>query len=199
MTWKTHMAGGMAAGTGAVALIQNIGGIDMTAIQNIVPIVIISGISALLADVDEKESKAGQVLLPVSMVFWLLQSIIKILSLFTFGNLRKRIRSNTQFVMHRGICHYPITLAVLFVIGLMAIVILSGDGKWYLILMAFTVGYFSHILLDLISGKIALFFPISKKRIGIRLFKYNGIGEKILVLPALIIATVIMMAKIVRF
>lgn len=198
MTWKTHLVGGLAAGTGAVALIQTISGIDMTAIENLVPVMATAGISALLADVDEKNSKAGRTLLPVSMIFWFMQSVIKILSFFTFGRLKRKIKSNTQFLMHRGICHYPITLAIISLIGLLVITALSNNKKWYMMLLAFVVGYLSHILLDLISGKIAILFPVSKKRFGVKLFEYNGIGENLFVLPTLIFLTVVLLIKMVR-
>lgn len=198
MTWRTHLAGGVAAGTGAVVIIQNIGGIDMTAIESIVPMMATAGFSALLADVDEKNSKAGRALLPVSMIFSFLQFIIKLLCFVTFGELKRKIKRNTQFLMHRGICHYPITLAVISLTGLVAIAVTGNNKNWYLVLIAFTVGYLSHILLDLISGKIAILFPISIKRIGLRLFKYNGLGENLVVLPALVAITVILAEKIVR-
>lgn len=198
MTWRTHLVGGLAAGTGTAAIIKTVGSIDLTSIESLVPIVVTAGISALLADVDEKNSKAGRALLPVSMVFWILQTFIKILSVFTFGKVKKRLKRNTKFLMHHGICHYPITLAVLLLIGFVIITAMNGSNMWYIILIAFTAGYLSHILLDLISGKIAIFFPISKKEVGLRIFKYNGTGENLIVLPALVIATIIMALKVVR-
>lgn len=198
MTWKTHLIGGVAACAGTVLLCHKVTEVNIQ-MDGLVPVLIVSGVSALLPDVDEIRSKAGRALLPVSLIFFIIQSVIKIVTVFTFGKLRRKIKENTAFLMHHGICHYPITILFTSTAACIAAIVLSDNKRMWLILVAaFTIGLLSHIILDIVSGKIALFFPISKKRMGIKLIETSGALETMIVRPALLILCITLITRIMR-
>ncbi len=198
MTWKTHLLGGIAASAGAALLYHNISD-KVIPYDVLVPGLVISGLSALLPDVDEIKSKAGKILLPVSLLFFVVQTLIKIITAFTFGKLKRRIRENTSFLMHRGICHYPITVFFISIAAGISVIIFANDKRiWLMHVLAFTIGLLSHIILDIVSGRIALLFPFSKKRIGMKLFESGGAMETMIARPALLILCIMTITKIVR-
>lgn len=198
MTWKTHLIGGVAACAGTALLYHKALKANIQ-IDTLAPALIISGASALLPDIDEIKSKAGRVLLPVSLIFFILQSMIKMVTALTFGKLRRRIKENTAILMHRGICHYPITILFVSTAACIAAIVLSDNKRmWLVMIAAFTIGLLSHILLDIISGRIALLYPFSKKRIGIKMIDSGGVLEILLIRPVLLMLCVIAITRIVR-
>lgn len=141
--------------------------------------------SAVLPDVDEIRSRIGRKLLFLSIPFLILEIIGK----FT----------GTKWFKHRGITHYMITwflLSALIAVPFLPVAS-SNDTLTKAIgtaLLFFPLGYLSHILLDLISGRIALFYPILKKPIGIILFPRNSIREIMLRFALLFLAIYITFA-----
>lgn len=196
MTWKTHLIGGCAAGAGSMLLYTHITDSSI-AIQISAPFIAISGVSALLPDVDEIKSKAGRILLPVSLVFFIMQAIIKIMTIFTFGRTKQRIKENTSFLMHRGICHYPITFFTITLAACITIMVCANSKEvWLIRIFAFTIGIVSHILLDIVSGKIALLFPLCKKKIGIKIVESGSGLETFIVRPALLVLCLATIMKV---
>lgn len=197
MTWKTHMVGGMAAAASVTVLYSELSKTPVPP-DTWIPFVTISGISALLPDVDEIRSKAGKLLLPVSLIFFIMQCLVKVVTFFTFGKLRRKIEENTRFMMHRGVCHYLTTLLFFVCGGIIGAIIFAEDLlKCLVIIGAFAIGYLSHIgILDIISGKIALLAPFSKKRFGICLVKSGSLLETLVVRPGLLFVTIILCLRL---
>lgn len=200
MTWKTHLIGGVVASAGIIQLYYGtVDGNVCMDMDTLASVLVISGVSALLPDVDEINSKTGRILLPVSLIFFIMQSMVKIAMVFTCGKVRKKIKANMGFWMHRGVCHYPITILFVSFIACAVTIILPCDKKmWLMRDAAFTMGLSSHIILDVVSGKIALLYPFSKKKFGIRAIESGGALEKMIVRPVLLMLCIVTMTRIVR-
>lgn len=150
MTWKTHFVGGVIAGTGLI--------------------------SATLYE-------------PFSLAPVSLRDTGIVLALSVFGSMIPDIDLTTtkigqifkpiswvinRFFGHRTICHAPL-LYLLICIGLS-----TRYPSSALFVYAFTVGAFSHILLDMLNKKgIPVFYPISKHFHLLSISATNGKGEKI--------------------
>lgn len=182
MTWKTHMMGG--ALTGALFL-ENIS----TPFPNTQSIILMSAaaIAALLPDVDEKESKAGKALPLISHSMAATNRVLRIRAHFAKGRKKRELYEKARNVGHRGILHYLITwiiLTAIFISIYGASLFLAGEVYPSFILAACagaSIGYLSHLLLDMISGRIALLYPLCKRKIGIKLIPQGGFIENIMV------------------
>lgn len=172
MTAKTHTVGGYVAGAGTLLVLKNTGLIEesftlagtLTAALSLYT----ASTSAILADVDEIRSRAGRKLLLLSVPFLLFSLIGKI--------------TNSQTLKHRGITHFLITWTItsLIIVTPCLAMLINSDSRVNIICFAalfFPIGYLSHILLDLLSGKIKLFYPIIKKSIGIMLIPRDSLRE----------------------
>lgn len=162
MTGKTHIVGGLALATATTSLA---GLYQPRSVQEaaayvsffIVPAVV----GSLAPDIDHGNSKASNV-----------NIFTKILSIFI------RIVCG-----HRGVVHSPVFMAGL---GIVLYGVLSWLGSTHAIEITagFTVGYFSHLLIDMTNASgIPLFFPFlweskgSPKKFSIMKLREGGIAE----------------------
>ena len=159
-----------------------------------------STVTALLPDVDEKNSTAGRKLIAIPVTLAILKITLFMIEMFSFGYIRKKLKETRKALNHRGIFHWLITWGILSLItvGTGLIVYFSLNKTSYRafiplilsVMAGFIVGYISHLPLDLISGRIQLLAPFNKKWYGIRLVETGSLFEKLIVRP-LIIAAVI--------
>lgn len=141
MTYKTHIAAGLVAGSLYMQFNADIKTVYLTA----------SVIGSLLPDIDEPKSYVGRKTKSTS-------SLIK----FLFG--------------HRGITHSILFMSILH---LLLFILFKYKNINISVLYLFTIGYFSHLLVDFITkGGIPLLYP-KKKRYKIPIFKVGGFLEKI--------------------
>jgi len=191
MTAKTHTVGGYVAGAGTLLLLNNAGlTVEQGHIMELITTTLAlytAATSAVLPDVDDVRSRAGRKLLIISVPFMLFRIAGKI--------------TGSQWFKHRGLTHYLVTwLTVSAVITIPCITGLTSGGLLIRTitkaLFFFPIGYLSHILLDLLSGKIKLLYPIFKKSIGICLFPRNSIRE-LLLCGVLFITAIYLTTKII--
>lgn len=175
MTAKTHTVGGYVAGAGTLLLLNKTGLMkepeSITGLIASALMLYISATSAVLSDVDEIRSRVGRKLLLFSVPFILFRIAGKI--------------TGSQWFKHRGLTHYLITWLITSTAIALPCIAGITDGNPLIVIIAksllfFPVGYLSHILLDLLSGKVKLLYPIIKKSIGINLFPYNSLREALL-------------------
>ena len=209
MTGKTHMLGGLAAGTGMVLIAKLLlpeGSYELTSAGLFMAS---STMTALLPDVDEKNSTAGRKLIVIPITLFLLKACLLLMEYVSFGNLRKKFKETRKALNHRGLFHWLITWIILSAIGVIAAAILIftlkdiNRGAAVLItaipvLVGFIPGYLSHLLFDLISGRIQLFAPFSKKWYGVRIFKVGGFLEIFVFRPILMTGIVYMLLLLVK-
>lgn len=197
MMGKTHMLGGLAAGAGltlAVNLIFPENGIELASAGAFMTS---ATISALLPDVDEKNSTAGRKLIAIPIALFILKVFLFIIEMISIGSFRKKIKEIRKALNHRGLFHWLITWFVfsliMIILGVIAYFILheneAGKISLFVILptlAGFLPGYLSHLLLDMISGRVQLLAPFSKKWYGAPIFKTGGILEVFIFRPLLI-------------
>lgn len=183
---KTHIAGGLLAGSATLLFLQpHIPQLNYigTAAATGFTLTTTASFSALLPDIDHKHSRIGRKLWFLAWPIYVLQFFSKILGIFS----SKKYKIMRKYIGHRGFTHFPSTWLVLtgfsilisyFIYLLELHAILAG--AIYGILAGFSIGLLSHIILDFFSGKIKLFAPISLKSYGIPIFKSNGFLEDIL-------------------
>lgn len=70
-----------------------------------------------------------------------------------------------EFYGHRTITHSLFLMTIIFLIA----ILIWGVHP---VLAGFTVGFMSHVLGDLTNGKVALLYPLNKKKFGKRIY-YN--------------------------
>lgn len=200
MTGKTHMLGGLAAGTGIVILVNQFmpeGSMELAAAGAFMAS---STMTALLPDVDEKNSMAGRRLIAIPITLFLIKVFLFLSELVSIGNVKKKIKECRKALNHRGIFHWLITWImlsiILLIVGAALFFILhkTEEGIMALklvlpLLLGFIPGYVSHLLLDIISGRIQLFAPFSKKWYGVPIFKVGGFLELYITRPLLAGAT----------
>lgn len=200
MTGKTHMLGGLAAGTGIVILVNQFlpeGSLELASAGMFLAS---STMTALLPDVDEKNSMAGRRLILIPITLFLIKAFLFLVELVSVGSLKKKIKACRKALNHRGIFHWIITWVVLSLIAIIASAALffflhKTEGGMTTIrvviplLLGFISGYVSHLLLDIISGRIQLFAPFSKKWYGLPIFKVGGFLELFVARPLLAGAT----------
>ncbi len=205
MTGKTHMLGGICL-AGAVAL----------AGRHIHPLpdVVIFGaylcgsiFGSLIPDIDETNSKISRKLPFVAAIFSenLNRKRRASKSLFITGEERDRAKRELRDASHRGWTHYLVSWVICLLISLsfsfFELNIHQGEMLWHLFiafLLGIVPGGFSHIFLDIISGKIPLFAPFYRKNIGICLFKTGGLLELVFVRTVLFIVNVVIFLSMIR-
>lgn len=207
MTGKTHMLGGIAMALGTTAIIETVVPEQQDTILTCI-FVTSSMFAALLPDVDEKHSIAGRNLVIIPLVLSLLKLTLFISGIFLTGERKEKITKARKSLKHRGILHWLITwgiiTAILTIISVVLMVNVKGNttNQFTFLIIAFmagiTSGYLSHILLDIISGKIQLLAPFNEKWYGIRIFKVNGCGEIFLFRPLMIIANIALIMLILK-
>lgn len=165
MNNKTHKIGGVCSGLIASTLLfsNNFGveGLLSSAL-------IVSGatIGSLAPDVDHPESKVGR------------KFILKPISIFinkVFG--------------HRTITHSVVMSIFMTIILLSSTLLFTGISNFIYsnIIIGFCVGWFSHLLLDLLTVKgIPVFYPFIKKKYNLLRFKTNKDEEFVSILVILI-------------
>lgn len=165
MNNKTHKIGGVCSGLIASTLLfsNNFGveGLLSSAL-------IVSGatIGSLAPDVDHPESKVGR------------KFILKPISIFinkVFG--------------HRTITHSVVISIFMTIILLSSTLLFTGISNFIYsnIIIGFCVGWFSHLLLDLLTVKgIPVFYPFIKKKYNLLRFKTNKDEEFVSILVILI-------------
>ena len=165
MNNKTHKIGGVCSGLIASTLLfsNNFGveGLLSSAL-------IVSGatIGSLAPDVDHPESKVGR------------KFILKPISIFinkVFG--------------HRTITHSVVMSIFMTIILLSSTLLFTGISNFIYsnIIIGFCVGWFSHLLLDLLTVKgIPVFYPFIKKMYNLLRFKTNKDEEFVSILVILI-------------
>lgn len=193
MTGKTHIIGGFTAATASLyaAAVSGICPEESYSIISCGVYILSSCVAAPVPDIDEKNSMIGRRSLIISTLFAMVQFFLKLLIFFSFGKTKRRLKEKARTIMHRGFTHYLLTWTALsvFILVCGAILYCTYDSSIILaIVFGMSTGYLSHLLLDLISGKIQLLAPFSKKYIGCRLFPYRSIWEFWLARPTLLIA-----------
>ena len=152
MTWKTHVAGGVVAGTALInaALYDSFSvSLAPVSLRDAGVVLALSVLGSMTPDIDLTTTKTGRAVKPVSWVI-------------------------NRFFGHRTICHAPL-LYLLLCFGLSAFYPNAA-----LFVYAFTAGAFSHIVLDMLNKKgIPVFYPISKHFHLLSISATNGKGEKI--------------------
>lgn len=192
MTWKTHMMGGALAGA---LLLKN----TITPFSNTESIILMgtAAIIALLPDADEKESKAGKALPLISHSMAAISRSLRIRAYFSKGRKKRELYEKARNAGHRGILHYLIAWitfsAVLIGIFGALLCFANGINPLYVGAMCVgaSVGYLSHLLLDMISGRIALLYPLYKRKIGINLIPQGGFIENVMVRGLLLYGLII--------
>jgi len=194
---KTHMLGGLATGAG-IAILTNAlipdGSLELASAGAFMTS---TTISALLPDVDEKNSTAGRKLIAIPITLFIMKVFLFLIEMVSIGSFRQKVKATRKALNHRGIFHWMITWAVLslimIILGVAAYYILketaTGVASLYIIiptLAGFIPGYLSHLLLDMISGRLPIFAPFSKKWHGIQLFKTGGFLEVYIFRPVLV-------------
>lgn len=164
MTGKTHLALGLVSGAVTAAAIDPVQSLNEATV-----VILVSGIAALLPDLDDNDSTVNKVLFPflpegfrspalaalggLAVLFW----IVRDWPLWTL--LAGIYALCVAFADHRGVSHS--LLAYIYVVW----------GAYLaspMIAPAVAVGYGSHLLADAVTvGGIPLFWPWSK-RFGLR-------------------------------
>lgn len=197
MMGKTHMLGGLAAGAGIVILTNALMPDESLELASAGAFMTSATISALLPDVDEKNSTAGRKLIAIPITLFIMKVFLFLIEMVSIGSFRQKVKATRKALNHRGIFHWMITWAVLslimIILGVAAYYILketeTGVASLYIIiptLAGFIPGYLSHLLLDMISGRLPIFAPFSKKWHGIQLFKTGGFLEVYIFRPVLV-------------
>lgn len=201
MTGRTHIAGGLMFGSAAMLYSQKYIPETNTLMSGIIigcSTVICSSISALLPDIDKKESIIGRRLWFVSWNFYFLQLLCKIPSLIGIGLFK---RSSPMFD-HREITHYPITWLLITAMSSLycySLQHLDINHATYYILISpaagLSLGILSHLVLDFFSGKLRLFVPLNYKRIGIPIIKNSGFLDSVILRTLLFLASLKLILK----
>ncbi|SFS07895.1 metal-dependent hydrolase [Anaeromicropila populeti] len=152
-----------------------------------------------LPDIDTPNShisrKLGIILWPV----WILRIFIRIIRKIVPGT-SKVGQQISKAVGHRGMAHAPVTWIIVGTVYWLLygqastitskISILNG-GFPFLLGIGIAVGIVSHLLLDMISGGIPLFFPVTLRRIKLLTMKTGGYEEWIVRIGLLITIIII--------
>lgn len=160
MLYKTHVVGGLALG---YVVFSNVSMLNVNLTESKSLLIAASGlaIGSLFPDIDHQNSFLSRKVKPLS---WLTSKVLK----------------------HREFTHSIVgTISIYYLLKLIldkiAIDILLSD----IFLKAFIIGMISHILLDMLTvAGVVLFYPLSKKRIGVGIFHkklYIKVGFKELI------------------
>lgn len=159
MTGRTHLAVGTA--TGSFAGIGQAAGLPATWLAVVVAV---SAFASLAPDLDHRGSRLSRAVPPLH---WLYRMILSNpVTWLAFGWHEAR-----RLAAHRsGLAHSLIGLAVGAGIlwALLAWVFAVPAAALWPIALAWTVGYGSHLVLDMLTaGGVSLFVPFSNRRVGL--------------------------------
>ena len=155
MNGKTHILGGLTLGVLGATFTKSLPG---ASVNEIIPFALFLGsctTGAILPDIDKRKTK--------------ISSKHPIISFFI------RI-----FTTHRGITHSPFLYII--ITGSLASSYFIDKNIWsYYIFAGISLGYASHLFLDMLNPKgIPLFYPICNKRFNLLNITTGGIIERIL-------------------
>ncbi len=204
MMGKTHMLGGICL-AGSVVLV----GQSIHPLPDLITLAAFFGgsvVGSLLPDIDEPDSKISRKMPVVSTLLSADRHRKSRAAKRWFMTEEERARAKTQLrdASHRGRTHYLLPWSIYLIISVIFALFEAkahtGDMLWCM-LLAFLVGInpgaFSHLLLDIISGKIPLFAPFYRKSIGICLFRTGGFLELIFVRLSLLLTDILIIIQIV--
>ncbi len=97
----------------------------------------------------------------------------------------------TLFNAHRGITHHPILVLLLFILSIAIKDLLNRTAGVFL--LSFTVGYASHLILDLLTPLGIPYKTGYYPRLSLKIFKTGKIGELFVIL--LLLSALIYQAK----
>ena len=192
MTWKTHMMGGVLAGALFLEYIA-------TPFSDTESLILLgtASMAALLPDADERKSKVGKALPIISYSMAATNCVLRTRAFFSKGEKKRELYEKARNAGHRGILHYLFTWVILsaLLIGISLCVVKESNLllSWAACLGA-SIGYLSHLSLDMLSGHIALLYPLCKRKIGIELIPQGGFMENVIT-RGLIMFAIIMTIK----
>ena len=168
--YKTHIAGGLALG---YILFNKVPMLNVDITESKTLIIITSGLvlGSLFPDIDHKNSYLSRKVKPISFI-------------------------TSKLFKHREFTHSIVgTISFSYLLH----IILNKMNREIIYSSmfrnAFTIGFISHIILDMmtISG-VVLFYPIYKKRIGIGMYNHKGVKievKEIFIMTIFIVITLI--------
>jgi membrane-bound metal-dependent hydrolase YbcI (DUF457 family) len=190
MTGKTHLAGGVAATSGLLMALEALGAVPMSMVG--VAVACVGGaVASLFPDIDEPNSTISH-RLPITSGLY---------SASRFGRRMTAVsRNEVRDASHRGNTHYLFTWLIVSAISVAAGMALSTAGHgWGLYAAAGVVaGYLSHILLDILSGRIQILAPFSRKYVGVRLFVTGGLMDVFVIRLVLIGLAISLLWELIR-
>jgi len=145
-------------------------------------------IGSIFPDADEVNSIMGRKLKIVSIPLRVINIIFWLLNILTLKKI-KFLNRAYRTTAHRGILHTVFSIVVPIVVGIIVISI----PLLHLLCVGLFIGMLLHVDADMISGKVALFLPISEKKYGIVLIPVNSVREKILRLLIMVANIIILM------
>ncbi len=192
MTAKTHCVGGILLSSVSALVFSPLVGTCNTGIIETVVFVGGGMLGAIFPDIDEPNSRISHKMPFLSMLFSFNRLIKKrnAEKLFLSADDRERARNELRDASHRGVTHYLITWALVLCLAIILLAAFIGNASHVGVIVAIfslgvSVGWLSHILLDIISGRVPLFAPFYRKSIGVCIFKTGGVLERIVVRPLL--------------
>jgi len=75
---------------------------------------------------------------------------------------------------HRALMHNIFVPAFTFILLTFALKYFFGSPNFFVISVSYLIGFLSHILLDLFTGGVSLFYPIACKRFTLFKIKYDN-------------------------
>ncbi len=187
MTGKTHLMGGVLLNSALLYAVSAANNSSVNIVSSL-PFILCGAVGALFPDIDEPNSTISHKLPLLSGAFSLNRNIKrrKAAALFQSKAEKEKTRQELRDASHRGITHY----LIVWLIPALAVFLLMclADSLYFLnvainmnllfCLLGFILGGISHIVLDMISGKIPCFAPFTRKSFGVCVFKTGGILEK---------------------
>lgn len=132
MMGKTHEVGGALAGVIVSGFLYTADSVTTTV--SLGTLVFGAMLGSLLPDIDKKESKIGRILWFISWPIYIFRLIIKLLSGFFPGVIKKALQEIDEDLEHRGIAHSLITWsilsAILWIFRLQVLPGLLRVGSW---------------------------------------------------------------------
>ncbi len=201
MMAKTHFLGGVILTSSIVLALTQIGVSDVVAA---ISFVAGGALGSVCPDIDEPNSYISRKHPVISGLFSLKRGVerTKVNNIFNSKDERGLARQRLRDMSHRGITHYMITwlIPLLFTTLICAIAFRHTPTFWEKIALVVLEGVFlggvSHILLDLISGRIPCLAPFSRRSYGVCLIKTDGLLERFIVRPAFMILVLFIWYKI---
>ncbi|RMG25303.1 MAG: metal-dependent hydrolase [Methanobacteriota archaeon] len=161
MMGVSHKIIGFSAGLATAKLMADSGHVVSGLTDPMFAVAGVAGmIGAIAPDIDHMKSKAGRALPMISFIV-------------------------SRLCDHRGATH-----SIAMILMILYFLSMFTHGLWAFFGIMFTIGMLSHILADMLCGGVQLFWPITKKRIGLKLFRTGAIIETVIAATAFICATV---------